>query len=89
MDIGIDTTSSDDGFTQQLVELLVVADGELHVAWDDALSLVVTSGVSRQLKNLCDQVLEYSSHVDWCISTQAGSHAPVTHVACNAANWEL
>uniref|UniRef100_A0A8C5JBM3 Histone H2A n=1 Tax=Junco hyemalis TaxID=40217 RepID=A0A8C5JBM3_JUNHY len=49
---------------QQLVELLVVADGELQVAGDDARLLVVAGRVARQLQDLGRQVLQHGRHVD-------------------------
>ena len=38
--------------TQQLGELLIIADCQLDVAWHDAGLLVVASGVTRELKHL-------------------------------------
>lgn len=34
---------------QQLVQLLIVADSQLEVTWDDPRLLVVTSGVTSEL----------------------------------------
>ena len=41
MDVGEDTTAGDRDVAEELVELLVVADGELDVARDDAAALVI------------------------------------------------
>ena len=45
---------------QQLGELLIVADCQLNVARHDAGLLVVASGVTRQLKDLSDQIVNVS-----------------------------
>ena len=52
LDVGQDTSLGDGDSAQQLVQLLVVADGELEVAWVDPLFLVVSSGVPGQLQDL-------------------------------------
>ena len=50
--------------TEQLVQLLVVTDGELEMSWNDTLLLVVTGGVASQLENLGSEVLENGSEID-------------------------
>ncbi|XP_057280297.1 uncharacterized protein LOC130607310 [Pezoporus wallicus] len=52
LDVGQHTTLRDCHLAQQLVELLVVADGELQVPRDDASLLVVAGRVARQLQDL-------------------------------------
>lgn len=49
---------------QELVQLLIVADGELEVTRDDTRLLVVASGVTGQLENLSSEVLEDSRKVN-------------------------
>jgi len=56
---------------QQLPELLVVADGQEHVARDDARLLVVPSHVPGQLQHLGGEVLQHGGEVDG----GAGAHA--------------
>uniref|UniRef100_A0AAA9RXV7 Histone H2A n=1 Tax=Bos taurus TaxID=9913 RepID=A0AAA9RXV7_BOVIN len=63
LDVGQDTTLGDGDFTQQLVELLVVADGQLQVTRDDARLLVVPGRVARQLQDLGRQVLQHRRQV--------------------------
>ena len=63
MNIGQHTTAGDGHTAEQFVELLVVADGELHVSGDNTASLVVTSGVTGELENLSSEVLEDSGEV--------------------------
>ncbi len=71
LDVGQDTTLGDCHTRQQLVELLVVADGELQVTRDDAGLLVVSGSVSSQFEDLGAQVLEHRGQVDWRTGTDA------------------
>lgn len=64
MNVGEDTTLCDGDVAEKLVQLLVVADGELKVARDDTRLLVVTSGVTGQLEDFSSEVLEHCSEVD-------------------------
>nr|XP_060638874.1 uncharacterized protein LOC132779185 [Anolis sagrei ordinatus] len=64
LDVGQDASLGDGDSAQQLVELLVVADGQLQVARDDAGLLVVPGRVSRQFQDLSRQVLQHGRHVD-------------------------
>lgn len=69
VNVGQHTTLGDGDVTQQLVQLLIVADGELQVAGDDTGLLVVAGGVASQLENLGSEVLEDGSQVDRGTST--------------------
>jgi len=63
VDVWKDASRGDGDGSQQLAELLIIADGELDVAGDDAILLVVASGVSSQLEHLCtDQSLNGQPH---------------------------
>ena len=72
MDVGEHTARSDGHRAEQLVELLVVAHGQLHVPGDDAALLVVAGGVAGQLKDLGSEVLEDGGQVHGGTSTDAG-----------------
>lgn len=76
MDIGEDPSLCDGDIRQQLVQLLVVADGQLDVAGSDALLLVVAAGVSCQLQDLGTQVLSSPFRVvrSNCVSANSGGH---------------
>ena len=52
MNLGKNAAGRDGDVAEELGELLIVADGQLDVAGDDTVLLVVTSGVSGELKNL-------------------------------------
>ena len=64
VNVGEDTTLGDGDVAQELVQLLIVADGQLQVTWDDTGLLVVTGGVASQLEDLSSQVFEDSGEVD-------------------------
>lgn len=64
VNVGENTTLGDGDVAQQLVQLLIVADGQLQVTWNDTGLLVVTGGVASQLEDLSSQVFEDSGEVD-------------------------
>ena len=64
MNVWQDTTLRNGDVSKKLVQLLVVADGELQVAGDDTGLLVVTRGVASQLEDLSSQVFENGCEVD-------------------------
>ena len=63
VNVGEDTSRGDGDIAKELAELLVVADGELDVAGDDAALLVVPSRVACKLEDLSSKVLQDSSKV--------------------------
>ncbi len=69
VDVGEDTALGDGDVTQELVQLLIVADGELKMTGDDTRLLVVASGVASQLEDFSGQVLEDGSEVDGSAGT--------------------
>lgn len=64
VDVGQDTTLGNGNVSQQLVQLLIVADGELEMSGDDTGLLVVAGGVASQLENLGSEVLKDGGEVD-------------------------
>ncbi|XP_032439857.1 uncharacterized protein LOC116733183 [Xiphophorus hellerii] len=89
LDVGQHSTLSDGDSTQQLVELLVVADGQLQVTGDDAGLLVVAGGVPSQLQDLSGQILEHSGQVDGGSGTDPLSVVAFAQQPVNAAHREL
>lgn len=57
MDVGEDTALGDGDVAEELVQLLVVPDGELKVAGDDTSLLVVASSVASKLEDFSGEVL--------------------------------
>ena len=64
LDVGQDTSLGDGHTAQQLVQLLVVADGQLKVARVDSRLLVVAGSVAGQLEHFSGEVLQNSGQVD-------------------------
>ena len=64
MDVGQDTALGDGDVAEELVQLLVVADGELEMTRDDTGLLVVARGVAGQLEDFGCEVFKNSCEVD-------------------------
>jgi hypothetical protein len=69
VNVGEDTTLGDGDVTEQLVQLLIVTDGELEMTRDDTGLLVVTGGVASQLEDLSSEVLEDGGQINGSTST--------------------
>ena len=89
VDVGEDTAGGDGHAAEQLVELLIVADGELDVPGDDAALLVVAGGVACELEDLGGKGLEDGGEVHWGTSANTGSVAAGAEVAVDATHREL
>jgi hypothetical protein len=63
VDVRQDTSEGDCGFDEG-IEFLVTTDGELQVAWRDALDLEVLCGVSSELEDFGGEVFEDGGEVD-------------------------
>ena len=59
-----DTTLGDGHVGQELVDLLVIADGQQKVSGLDCVPLAGLSGVPADLQDLSSEVLQHSSQVD-------------------------
>ena len=82
------TTLCDCDVAQKLVQLLIVADGELEMSGDDTGLLVVTSGVTSQLEDFGGQILKDSCKVDWSSSTNTLSVVALSKQSVNTTDWE-
>ncbi len=89
LDVGEDTTLGDGHTGEQLVELLIVADGQLEVAGDDPGLLVVPGGVAGQLEDLSGQVLHDGGHVDRGAGANTLSIVALPQQAVDTAHGEL
>ena len=63
VDVGQNTTLGDGDVAEKLVQLLIVADGELEMTGNDTGLLVVASSVTGQLEDFGSQVLKDGSEV--------------------------
>lgn len=59
------------------------------MSWDDTRLLVVSGGVTSELKNLSCKVLEDSSEVDWSTGTNSDGVVAPLHEPVDTTNWEL
>ena len=89
VDVGEDTSVSDGGASEKLVELLIVADGELDVSWHNSALLVVLGGVSGELEDLSGEVLKDGSEVHWGTCSDSLGVSSLLQVASDSADWEL
>ena len=64
MNVRQNTTLGDGDVSEQLVQLLVVPDGELEMTGDDTGLLVVAGSVTGQLEDFGREVLQDGSEVD-------------------------
>ena len=69
VDVGENTTLSNCDTTQQLVQLLIVSDGELEMTGNDTGLLVVTGSVASEFENFSGKVLKDGSEVDGSTGT--------------------
>jgi len=89
LDVGEDTTLGNGDTREQLVQLLIVTDGQLEVAGDDPGLLVVPGSIASQLKDLSSQVLHDGSHVDRGTSTNTLSIVALPQQAVDTPDREL
>ena len=71
MDVWKDSTGGDGGVSHESGKFLVVSNGKLNVSWDNSASLVVSGGITGELKNLSSEVLKHSSKIDWSSSSNS------------------
>jgi len=83
-----DTTLSNCDVTQQLVQLLIVTDGELEMTRDDTCLLVVTGGVASKFEYFSCKVFENSSEVDWSTSTDTLSVVALSQETVDTTDGE-
>jgi hypothetical protein len=64
VDVWQNTTLCDRDVAEQLVQLLIVSDGELQVTGDDTCLLVVACSVTSKLEDFGCEVLKDGCEVD-------------------------
>ena len=88
-DVGEDTTFSDSSVGEELVEFLVVSDGEKNVSGDNSGLLVVLGGVACQLEDLSGEVLKDGGEIDWGTGTDSLGVVGMSEESADSADWEL
>ena len=89
MDVGEDTAGRDGDAAEELVELFVVADGELDVARDDSALLGVLGGVACELEDLGGEVLKDGSEVHWGTGSDSIGILSLLEESSDSSDWEL
>ena len=89
LDVRQYTTLGDGHTGEELVQFLVVTDGQLKMTGDDPGLLVVTSGVSCQLEDLSSEVLHDGSKVHWGTSTNALAIVSLAEETVDTSHGEL
>ena len=89
LDVGEHATLGDGDAGQELVQLLVVPDGELQVPGDDPGLLVVAGGVAGQLEDLGGEVFHDGGQVDRGAGTDALGVIALAEEAVDSPHWEL
>ena len=88
MDVGKDTALGDGDVSKELVQLLIVADGELEMARDDTGLLVVSSSVASEFENFGRKVLEDGSEVDRSAGTNTLGIVALAQQTVNTTDGE-
>ena len=89
LDVGQNTTLGDGHAGEQLVQFLVVTDGELEVTGDDSGLLVVTGSIACELEHLSSEVLEDGSQVHGGTGTDTLGVVAFAQKTVNPTHWEL
>jgi hypothetical protein len=88
MNVWQDTALSDRDVTQKLVQLLIVADGELEMTRNDTGLLVVTSGIASKFEDFGCKVLKDGCEIHWSTSTDTLSVVALSQETMDTANRE-
>lgn len=88
MDVGQDTALGNGDMTEQLVQFLIVSDGELKMTGNDTGLLVVTSSIASQLEDFGREVLQYGGKIDGSTSTDTLGIVTLTEQTVDAADGE-
>ena len=74
--------------SEELVQLFVIADGELEMTGDDTGLLVVARGIAGQLEDLSSEVLEDSGEVDGSTGTDTLGVVAFAEQTVDTTDWE-
>ena len=89
LDVGKDSSLGDGDSREQLVQLLVVADGQLEMAGVDSGLLVVPSSIAGQFKHLSSQIFEDGGQVDRGSGSDALSVVSLAEKTVETSHGEL
>lgn len=89
LDVGEDTALGDGHSLEELVQLFVVADGQLEMARVDSGLFVVASGIASQLQHFCGQVFHHGSQVHGGTGSDSLGVVAFAEMSVDSADWEL
>jgi hypothetical protein len=89
VNVGENTTAGNGNVTEKLVQLFIVANGQLEMTGRNGLLLVVSSSISGQLKDFSSQVLQDGSEVDGGTGTNTLSIVALAEETMDTTNGEL
>ena len=89
LDVWQYTTLGNGHTREQLVQLLVITDGQLQVTGDDPCLFVVTGSIACQLENFSGQVLHDSGQVDGGTGSDSLSIVSLAQVTVDTSHGEL
>ena len=89
LDVREDTTLGNGNTREELVQLLVIANGKLEVTGDDPGLLVVPGSVTGQLEDLSREVFHDGSHVDGGTSSHTLGVVSFAKKTVDSSYWEL
>lgn len=88
VNVGKNTALGDGDVSEELVQLLIVPDGELEMAGNDTGLLVVARSVASQLENLSGEVFKNGGEVDGSTGTDTLSVVALAEETVDTADGE-
>ena len=89
LDVWQNTALCDCDARQQLVQLLVVSDGQLEMTRDDSRLLVVSGGVTGQFEHFGCQVFHDGRKIDWSSGADSFGVVALPQQTMDTTDWEL
>ena len=89
LNVGQHSSLGDGDSGKELVQFLVVSDGQLQMSGDDSGLLVISGGITCQFENFSSQVLQDSGEVDWSSSSNSFSVVSFSEESMDTSNREL
>ena len=89
LNVGQNTTLGNGDTTEEFVQFLVVANGQLEVSGNDSALLVVPSSVTGQLEDLGAQVLQNGCLVDCGATADTLGEVALLQKSVDSTNREL
>jgi hypothetical protein len=89
LDVGEDTALGNGHTGQELVQLLVVADGQLEMTGDDPGLLVIAGSIASELEDLSREVLHNGGQVHRGTGTNTLGVVSLAEMPVDTANGEL